>query len=244
MTGRITERRTVQARGWRLCLSAVTAFCLLRPAAAEIILGHFDWSTGLQGWASLKGWSQLTAPGSPQAWLNITFPETKEPEGGQDEWYDVAYVQATNLFAGTWSPAMSVRFDFMAEDVVPKAIQVQWKSSTNSSIWGSVLTPPATTNTWTRYGAGFGDWNDWKFAGASQDKYLSDLSSIEWIGVYVFRTGGGPQNYALDDFNLMIPEPPEIVMFASAVIASVAALRRRKSGHEPRRQNACNAVRS
>jgi hypothetical protein len=57
--------------------------------------------------------------------------------------------------------------------------------------------------------------------------FLSDLSSIEWIGIYIERTGAGAQDYGLDNFNLMVPEPSEYAMLAAALMGAWIFLRRR-----------------
>lgn len=209
-------------------VAVAAAVCLAGSARAEVILGQHDWNSGPEtGWDNLYNWTSLDN-GVNQNWLQVTFPTTSSPESGQDEWYDVIYVQAADLFAGTWTPSMSLRFDFFADDVTPQALQVQWQSSASSSIWGATLTPAPTTDVWTRYELSLSNWQDWMFPGATEDQYLSDLSTIDWIGINIVRTGAGAQVYGLDDVTLTIPEPPEMVMLGSAILVSLCALRQRR----------------
>jgi hypothetical protein len=62
----------------------------------------------------------------------------------------------------------------------------------------------------------------------SEGEYLDDLSTIDWLGVYIDRTGAGAQDYGLDDVTLSIPEPPEVIMLGSALLLSLSSLRRRR----------------
>jgi hypothetical protein len=140
----------------------------------------------------------------------------------------VVYVDVEDLFAGTWTPDMFVEFDFWAEDVAPGALQLQWSSTTNSDVWASTLQQPSATQSWDRLSASFANWSDWMFPGATEDQYLSDLSSIDWIGVYIYREGAGAQDYRIDNFSLMIPEPAQLMMLASALATSLLAMRRRR----------------
>lgn len=211
-------------------LLALSVCLVLTPlrSHAGIILGQHDWDS-TEGWSSLEGWTTVTDPAGG-GWLNVSFPATSQPEAAQDEWYDTVYVSAEDLFAGTWTSDMFVEFDFWAEDVTPDAVQLQWSSSTNSDIWATALQQPSATQEWDRLTASFGDWTDWLFPGATEDQYLSDLSTIDWIGVYVYRDGAGAQDYRIDDVSLMVPEPAQLVMLASALATSLMAVRRRKRG--------------
>lgn len=210
-----------------IAVAAGIALGLAGIARAEVILSQHTSEFLGHGSTNLYNWTQLN-DGVDQAWLEVTFPETAV--GPPDAWYDVVYVQATNLFAGTWTTNMYVHFDFWAETVEPRNVELMWKSSTNTTLWGHSFTPPGDAGQTNTYAVGFGNYtNDWKFAGdGGIDQYLSDLSTIDWIGVYIFRTGSDPQAYGLDDVTLSIPEPPEMILLGSAVLISLASLRRRR----------------
>lgn len=83
------------------------------------------------------------------------------------------------------------------------------------------------TQTWSSVTASLADWQDWVLGpGASEDMFLSDLSSINWIGIYVERNGAGAQGYGIDNFSLMVPEPSEYAMLAVALMGVLIFLRR------------------
>ena len=209
-------------------LLRVLAVCILAlplSSSAGVILGEMDWDSDAEGWSS--SYTTLDDAAS-QDWLAITFPTTTEPESGQVEWSDVIYVQAEDLFAGTWSTENFIEFDFWAEDETPGALQVQWSSETNSEVWAMVVNPPSSTQEWTTYEVSLSDWEDWMYPGSTEDQYLSDLSTVDWIGIYISRSGPDEQTYGLDNFKLTVPEPAEMIMLASAFIASAMSMRKKK----------------
>jgi hypothetical protein len=123
---------------------------------------------------------------------------------------------------------MTIQFDFLAEDVSPTALQVRWKSATNSYVWGYAVTPPAT-QTWVTYRAPLENWQSWDVEPfGSEDQFLADLASVDWVGVYIFRSGMLEQDFGIDDFGLHIPEPGQVAMLAMALASSAVSMRRRK----------------
>lgn len=215
-----------------LCLASGVLACV-SPAQADVVLGQHDWDTGGEGWESLYGWTSLVDPqspgGNPGGYLEVNFGATAAPEILQDEWYDIVKVDAGALFAGDWDNHRWIQFDFWAENVAAGALQVQWQSETNSAIWAYSLTP-SVAGAWTTYRAPLDDWSDWLYPGASEEQFLSDLASIDWVGLYIYRNTGADQNYGLDNFSLMVPEPGEIVMLAIALMTSAWSVRKKHAG--------------
>lgn len=207
------------------CIAVAVVANWVASARADVILGQHDWDSGPEtGWASTPSITTLDGDGNP-TWLKITFPAV-DPESDQDLWHDVVNVQAENLFAGTWTSDMSVGFNFFAEDVMPNALQVVLKSTDSATIWGVSLTPTGSTGVWTHYEVKLNNPEFWTLG--SEGEYLDDLSTIDWLGVYIDRTGAGAQDYGLDDVTLSIPEPPEVIMLGSAILLSLSSLRRRR----------------
>ena len=68
------------------------------------------------------------------------------------------------------------------------------------------------------------DWTNIGLGDAGQ--YLANLSSIDWIGIYIERGGAGDESYGIDDFSLMVPEPAEILMLAAAFGVGLLVFRR------------------
>jgi len=88
---------------------------------------------------------------------------------------------------------------------------------------------------WAEQSAPLSHGTDWIFSGggSSEDQYLSDLSSIDWIGISLGGSSAAAQSYQLDNFHLMIPEPSQYVMLSSAILACLAAVRRHKNDKQP-----------
>ena len=232
----MSKSKTVSWVSAHWLVPAGVAIVLAMPVRASMVLGIHDWDTDGHNWQSQEGFTTLTDPvvggGNPDGWLQIQFDATAAPEQDQAEWFDVVYVDAQALFPGQWDTSMNVGFDFLAQDAIPGTLQVQWSSSTNSDVWAASLNPPTATNEWTSQRVYFDDWTAWQFPGATEDQFLSDLASIDWIGVYIYRTGADQQSYGLDNFSLMVPEPTQLAMIGAAVIASVFSMRRRREDDE------------
>ena len=206
------------------------------PATAGIVLGRQDWDTnpanGVGNWTTLGSAASVSENTANPAdhWLQIDFPSLAGNAPGS-AWYETIYTPANDLFAGAWESRDFFRFDFFAADAVPAGLQVRW-GTTGGDTWGQSLSVSGQqTNQWQTYEAWLNNWETWRINPfLSEDDYLTDLESIDWVGVYVYRSGTAAEEYGLDDFNLMVPEPAEAAFLASALIAVAATLRRRRPG--------------
>ena len=214
-----------------LCVGFVTMLVAGRVFAGTVV-GAFDWDDGtVQDWTSNQGWVNLShSTGSGSGYLDIGLDATSAfpPEG----WFALATAPASGLFTGTWTSDNWVQFDFWAQDVAPEYVQVRW-GSTNSTVWRSTVydsdVSTMQTQTWTRLtSARFDSFTDWDYGGGTQEQFVNDLASIDWIGVYIWRNSSAAQNYGLDNFSLMVPEPPEIIMVFSSLATLGLSLRRRR----------------
>ncbi|OGV68074.1 MAG: hypothetical protein A2283_18715 [Lentisphaerae bacterium RIFOXYA12_FULL_48_11] len=233
----IAFKRIVQMMGcvWvTLCLSV-----LVSPVRATIIVGEIDWNTPETSstFSSQYGSTVVDYPstgGSPSTggWMRIEFPETTSEPG--TDWYDVLRVPATNLFTGSWDTQMWVQFDFWQSNLVAGAVQIRWgTTNAGAGVWRSPVTIPSGLDTWTTVASSFNNWQNWQYPGATEAQYLADLQNIDWVGVYIFRNTGDEQIYGIDNFRLMIPEPAELLMLVSAVLASGLSARRRRRRKYP-----------
>jgi len=232
----------LSGRKYKMWFAAILLYLLcVIPVTALILLGEFDWnppdsSDGV--WTSDHvGWVNLAYPtsgGNTGGFMSVEFPATAVPNP-PNEWSEVIHSPATNLFAGTYTTSMWFEMDFWASNYVAGAVQFRWKSTTNAEVWRYTVTPPAVTQTWGTVSASLANWNDWKYVGASQAKYLSDLQDIQWIGVYIYRNTANEQTYGIDNFQLWIPEPAEYIMLAAAILTSGMSFRRRRRRRKAQR---------
>ena len=75
-------------------------------------------------------------------------------------------------------------------------------------------------------------WNEslWYYGefGGSEATFLSDLANIDWIGIYIFDDDTDANNYGLDNFQLMVPEPAEYALAFSALAVTWLSIRRKR----------------
>jgi hypothetical protein len=209
----------------------------LGTAQADSILGQFNWNSGppytTEGWTTSDGWVNLSNPGiggiGGSGYLKISMP-APAPEMPGEGWWAFTYVSADSLFAGDWKDKF-LQTQFFAPDIQPDYVQIRWSSNNDGAWWratvfdSNVSTMPAGWNMLTS--PTLTNWEDWDFGGGGEN-FLSDLQNIDWIGVYIRRNTGIPQDYGIDDFRLMIPEPSQTIMLAAALLAAVLALRRKQ----------------
>jgi hypothetical protein len=204
----------------------------VRASPAGIILGQHDWDDSDPHWQSDHGFASLEwkqTGGNPDGWLQVTFPGTT-PGGPQETWWDIAYTDAGSLFAGGWETNMWTQFDFWSTNNRAPTVQVRWQSVSNNYVWAYDVSG-SIGDGWNTLRAPLTSWTDWDTLtpiGASEEQYLDDLASIDWIGVYIYRHGIEEQTYGIDDFQLMVPEPGEYVLLGAAMALSGLSLRRRK----------------
>lgn len=199
-----------------LLLSAV-------PASANTIIGVIDWDANPPGtaWVADPGSVSVAPTVGGDQWLQIDF-EAADP-------LDVLVSgSAADLFAGTWSSEYWIEFDFWAGTTLPDTLQVRWGADESDDIWAHTVTPSSGVGSWQSLRtASFGDGSEWINVGAGgAADYLADLSSIDWIGVYIDRAGTGDQSYGIDDVSLMVPEPAEILLLAAAFGVGLLVFRR------------------
>lgn len=217
--------------GWMM---AALCLVLAETGRSDVILGIHDWDPNPDpnNWTAEYGWAtfDVASPGgNTGAWLRITFP-SRDPHEPHNTWADIFHTPANSLFGGAYETNMWFSFDFWQSNSVANALQVRWKSTTNDYIWGNVITVPSSTGEWTTVrSATLNNWDSWDIDpifGNAQEQFLADLQTIEWVGVYIRRSGIEEQIYGIDNFRLVIPEPSEY-MFLVAAFGAVLSSRRR-----------------
>jgi len=220
-----------------LSLLMLAAWLRVDKARASIIVGKHDWDDGtLQGWSEDQQWVSLANPGSGgignSGYLQITLAATAtgENEPGA-EWWALTTVPASSLFAGNWAGKW-VAFNFRAENAQPEYVQIRWKSTGNNNVWRATVfdsedsTMPVQQ--WTELTTPrFTNYLDWDYGGGSQEQFVNDLASIDWIGVFIWRSAETLQQFGLDEVRLMVPEPGEITLLTGAALSAFLALRRK-----------------
>ncbi len=186
-----------------LCFLLAAVLCIPRAAMGYLTLASNDWNDGtLQGWTENQSWISITNPGAGgvsnsgylQVWFDATATESNEPGA---EWWTLLQTPATNLFSGTWSSNSWVEFNFWASNTAPEYVQIRW-AYTNDRVWRSTVfdydSDTMNLQDWTKLvSPAFYNYTDWDYGGGDQDTFLNDLAAMNWIGVYIWRRGGGEQ---------------------------------------------------
>lgn len=220
-------------------VSAASILFLSAPASGMEVKASNDWnSAGLSGWTNSQTWISQNNPmagGNTGGYQQVNFDATTWFSG---EDYGLVTNQAANFYAGTWTTQMWFELDFWASNTAPVAVQVQWGASNDTGRTWSYQAFHETnatmaTETWTGLGTvGLKDHTQWDQYDAgdtwTQGDFVSDLASIDWIGVYIWRSGIAAQDYGIDNFHLMVPEPAEIILLIVALSSAAVLLERRR----------------
>lgn len=230
----------VNRTNWRRSLALLLSVLLPISADAWIILGYNDWDTvpaaGTGGWTDRDNAATVTdtstdTPGNSTDWLQITF-DAYDPFNPPDI-DDVVYVDENAIYAGTWTDLMFIEFDFYSETYTPSIAELRFGTSDSTfytDYYYSSFTVSETGWTTIRISLDASAWS----AFGSPASYLTALGSIDWIGIYLYRSDYNEEIYGIDNFKLMIPEPGDFVMLGAAIaVGAWSFLRRRKESRSP-----------
>ncbi len=217
-------RKTVSGRA----VVTVLAVLMMGAAAsfASTTVGIIDWDTNPPDtpWVADDGdvAVSITGPIEDRSLL-IGFDASGDPLSV------LVSGRTQDLFAGTWSSESWIEFDFWSDGTDPTALEVRWGADGSTNVWAYAVNPsPVNGSGWqTLRTASFGDGGDWNSNGLGNPaEFLANLSSIDWIGVYIGLPVAGAASYGIDDFSLMVPEPAEILMLAAAFGVGLQVFRR------------------
>ena len=208
-------------------------------ASAAVVVASNDWNAaGLSGWTNSQSWISQTNPlsgGNAGGYQKIEFDATTWFSG---EDYGLVTNRAANFYTGTWTTNMWFELDVWASNTAPVAVEVQWgASNATGHTWSYQAfhdtNATMATETWTGLGTArlddYTKWNAYDGGGSwTSDDFVDDLASIDWIGVYIWRSGIAAQDYGIDNFHLMVPEPAEIILLIVALSSAAVLLERRR----------------
>jgi hypothetical protein len=147
---------------------------------------------GTAGWSNRSPEAALTNPGG---FLELRHGAQSQPKSVAD------------IAQGAVGPGVlptNIAFRFTASDATPSALRLYLHSSHRDHSWYVNLTPPQAgedvafdvpvNKAAAAWGMG---------PNSTEDDFLTDLRSMDWVGVYVRRHGEvAPQSYRIDDFTL------------------------------------------
>jgi len=224
--------------------------CLLTLATANavpVINTPETFNSGLNGW-------QYTVmdPGNPTATvtsavigshtnaLYVSFKEQSEAMVPPTELVH-AFADTNSVFTGDYRPAtieqsygvqnLGAAFKFYSGDSFDGGLALFFHSSISGNEWRYGLSVPATLDTWYTYAVPIAWSSDgaWNSGGLGETEFLTDLASVDQIGILVQRSfDTAPENYGLDDFQLYVPEPSTYAMLAFTFLTLGLTMRRKK----------------
>jgi len=222
-----------------VCFALFTIhYSLFTPIAATAAIS-LGWA---EGWtnASVEGWTtdggdfaaltHSATGGNPDGYLRGKFSATGGPPPIESDVFKATTAASGAAFTGDYIAAdvQFVLFDFLAEDYLPSWIELQFYAGAHGGtgggdhLWYYSLDDPAGVGTWESYQADFSFSSGWTRGdfGETEAEFLADLEHVEWIGVYVERSGdSAEQFYGIDNFMLAVPEPETWAMLMAVAFA-------------------------
>jgi hypothetical protein len=182
------------------------------------------WQHDANGSASYIGWAG--------SYLRITLPEDDPPVGV------VTYANSGSSggnFAGNANYAidygLTLNFKVMAEDYAPSSMAIYFGNDDSGRVWGhSFASMPTAGAGFVGYSLLMNNFSDWALqsgVGNTGTDFLLDLSSVDWIGLRLVRSGlsTDQQDFGIDDFVLVVPEPETVALLLAVALSMVVTFR-------------------
>jgi len=216
-----------------LLMALLPAAILLAPAgrADPVTEVYETWTNGLSGWTNSGTAVTLSNPGGTNR-LEALFSAIGSPDPAYAADLIRTYSSpATNWFTGDFSTSgvpsgvRGVEFSFYASNVAPANLEFKF-AGTSGNEWYYTLDTP-TVGQWESYDVYFDYWRGWVGGpGADENQFLADLQSVDWVGVYIERSGLGEQIFLIDDMKLTVPEPGQICLLLCALVSMIYIARK------------------
>jgi hypothetical protein len=216
----------------RLTATLAAAVALNGPdlRASPIVFEGWDQAGDVSGWVNtIPGGATLA---NNAQYLSISFAEATVPLPNQDDIIRTG-PGAAGGFTGDYVAAgiQSISFQFLALDYQPDSLALYFASS--SRVWSLALEMPALA-VWTDYSASLDYAAGWAGGpGADAAAFTLDLTTVDWVGVYIGRTYAGcdvppAQRYGLDAFasRMEVPEPETYLLIMATLFPLLIVFRR------------------
>lgn len=170
-----------------------TAATLAARAASRVDTTNTWDAADLDGWTHVAD-VKLASLAATNGQLELTHKYQSEPA------FVVDVLKRPIAYGALVS---DVTFTLRAFNTAPSRVRLQLHAADSGSLWQVALATPSAGETRSyevpiTFAAG---WS--KGAYSTEDRFLQDLRSIDWIGVEILRHGSTyAQNYALDDFRI------------------------------------------
>lgn len=225
----------------KLFKNGLMAVIILSAVCAQAVptlndIQTWTYNNGAQGWNGLNPFGQGpivvdNAAGGydGNGYLRISFPSQGFPNPGSVE---VTYNTVGGQFAGDYAAmgqGIYFNFNFYASNSLPSELSLYLHGANSGVTWQYNLGVPSGYG-WSAYQAALVYNSGWQRIGVPQigDDVLfsTDLSSVDWLAVYVSRFGNtGGEVFGLDNAVFTIPEPGVMCMISAVLLSMFGVFR-------------------
>ncbi len=215
---------------YRLMGCALLALCSAMPVAyANVVLAEETWDSGLGTPVWTEDDSYVSLVDDSSGYLEINYTASRGPGEAETTVY---MADPENFFAGDWGEVAQdggwIAFDFWADDNTPFDFELRFQGQ--NDVWRYNLSTASLGSGFADFSADlvYADWYYGDFGGSDEATFLDDLSNIDWIGIYIYDSDTAANEYRLDNFQLMVPEPAEYALAFSALAVMWLSIRRKR----------------
>lgn len=152
---------------------------------------------------------------------------------------------SSGVFVGDYSDMSvdtSIRFQLYAEDAQPSDLAVYFESDQSGSVRRWMLSFSSSlpaVGVWTTFAALLQHSAGWDAPGSpGSAAFTADLADVDEMGIYIARGGStAQQDFGLDDFELIIPEPHTWALLGVALVSVAHTFRRTRKEEESEAQS-------
>jgi len=202
-----------------------TAFAISSSAAPVVGLEETWGSAGTAGWQvdNMDSVSPAPTVQNGGGFLQLTVPLPT----------DTSYLPVRSIiYAGAGAPNyignyaeagndLSLSFRFNAQDAQPNTLALYFQSSSGNE-WIYELNSPLPSDGWVNYRVPVNGvlWGI-LYQPNTSSSFYSDFSTVTRFGLYVITdpSFGGTQNFGLDNFQLVVPEPETVWLMIAAMLS-------------------------
>lgn len=203
-------------------ISLVTPYCSIASPVMGATSNTWDDGT-LQGWTNLSSLTPPTVVINPTNYLSVQF-SARDP--WEDPAEDTIYATDTQNTGDFSTVSMGVRFEFYATNVTPGEgeVRVYMKGGTTGLTWYQSFSHPSEGWDWHTVSFEYPE----RWEGGTSAQFLSDLTNVTGIGIFVSSTSLDAHEYRLDSWMYVyVPEPGTICMLAAAFMSLGIPFRKR-----------------
>lgn len=185
---------------------------LISAQAAEYFTHKEKWPSSTSGWLDRDAgkmavsWANIGSGGALNgafAAQGLGFPESDA--------FRATNTSSSGKFVGDYRAGglvpLYLRFGFIAQDVLPSAVQCRLRGAGVTFFW-FVTNNISALGTWYLISVPLDTTNGW--VGGTETEFSNTLSSVDWVEVQVTRNGTSAQNFNIANFSRVSLVPDSV----------------------------------